>query len=73
MIDSYANSDFARLAVNWLLDRPQFLEGIGPKPFTEFRIAMTKTQLRGVRWILLAAMPGTILLLGGLVWLRRRK
>jgi hypothetical protein len=73
MIDLYANSDFARLAVNWLLDRPQFLDGIGPKPFTEFRIAMTKTQLQGVRWILLAAIPGTILLLGGVVWLRRRK
>jgi len=73
MIDFDANSDFARLAVNWLLDRPQFLDGIDPKPFTEFRIAMTKTQLQGVRWILLAAMPGTILLLGGLVWLRRRK
>ncbi len=72
-IDLYANSDFARLAVNWLLDRPQFLDGITPKPFTEFRIAMTKTQLQGIRWILLAAMPGTILLLGGLVWLRRRK
>jgi hypothetical protein len=72
-IDLYANSDFARLAVNWLLDRPQLLEGIGPQPVHEFRIAMTQTQLQTVRWILLAAMPGAILLLGGLVWLRRRK
>jgi ABC-type uncharacterized transport system involved in gliding motility auxiliary subunit len=72
-IDLYGNSDFARLAINWLLDRPQFLEGIGARPVHEYRIAMTQTQLRSVRWILLAAMPGAILLLGGLIWLRRRK
>jgi len=72
-IKLFANSDFARLAVNWLLDRPQFQEGIVSKPFTEFRIAMTKTQRQTVQWILLAAMPGTALLLGGLIWLRRRK
>jgi hypothetical protein len=72
-IGLYANTDFARNAVNWLLDRPQLLEGIGQQPINEFRIAMTKAQLQTVRWILLAAMPGAMLLLGGLVWLRRRK
>jgi hypothetical protein len=72
-IDLYANSDFARLAINWLLDRPQFLEGIGSQPVHEYRIAMTQAQLQGVRWMLLAAMPGAILLLGSLIWLRRRK
>ena len=73
MIDLYANSDFARLAINWLLERPQLLEGISSQPVTEFRIAMTGRQLQTVRWTLLAAMPGGILALAGLVWLRRRK
>jgi LPXTG-motif cell wall-anchored protein len=38
-----------------------------------FRINLTKAQLQSFQWILLGAMPGTILALGGLVWLRRRK
>jgi hypothetical protein len=73
VIDVYANSDFARLAINWLLDRPQLVEGISSQPVTEFRITMTKSQTQTVRWILLAAMPGAMLLLAGVVWLRRRK
>jgi LPXTG-motif cell wall-anchored protein len=34
---------------------------------------MTQVQQRQVRWLLLAALPGGVLALGGLVWLRRRK
>ena len=60
-------------AVNWLLDRPVLLNGIGPSPVTDFRLLMTKAQVRNVRWLLLAALPAAILALGGLVWLRRRK
>ena len=65
--------DFVGYAVNWLLDRPTLLEGIGPRPVTEFRLIMTRTQQRNVRWLLLGALPGSILMLGGLAWLRRRK
>lgn len=72
-IELYANRDFAELAINWLLDRSELLEGVGPRAVTEFRLTLTRTQLQTVQWILLAAMPGTILALGGLVWLRRRK
>jgi len=68
-----ANRDFLGYAVNWLLDRPQLLEGIGPRPVTEFRLLITKTQKREVRWVLLGALPGAVLLFGGLVWLARRK
>lgn len=68
-----ANRDFAYYAVNWLLDRPQFTEGIGPKPFTEFRVVLTEQQMAHLRWLLLGAIPGGILLFGGLVWWRRRK
>ncbi|HZR17820.1 MAG TPA: Gldg family protein, partial [Verrucomicrobiae bacterium] len=71
-IESAANRDFGTLAVNWLLDRPQLVEGIGPRPITEYRLVMTRAQVQGAEWILLGGMPGAVLLLGGVVWLRRR-
>jgi len=72
-IESAANRDFAGNAVNWLLERTQLLAGLGPRPITQYRIVMTKTQLHQAQWILLAGLPGSVLLVGGLVWLRRRK
>jgi hypothetical protein len=72
-IEAGGNRDFLGYVVNWLLDRPSLLQGIGPRPVTEFRLLMTQTQRREVRWLLLGALPGAVLLLGGLVWLVRRK
>ena len=72
-IEAEANRDFAGYAVNWLLDRPPLLQGIGPRPVVQYRVMMTKPQLRNVRWLLIGALPATALALGGLVWLRRRK
>ena len=72
-IKSLDNSDFIGYAVNWLLDRTTLLKGIGPRPVTEFRLLMTRTQQREVRWVLLGALPGAVLLFGCLVWLVRRK
>jgi ABC-type uncharacterized transport system involved in gliding motility auxiliary subunit len=73
VIEAGANRDFASYAVNWLLDRPTLLTGIGPSPVTEFRLLMTQAQMRNVRWLLLAALPGIVVAFGWLVWLRRRK
>ncbi len=73
MIESAANRDFAGYAVNWLLDRTVLLEGIGPRPVTEFRLTMTRDQQKNVRWLLLGALPGAVLVFGWLVWLARRK
>ena len=72
-IDSGANRDFAANAVNWLLERTQLLEGLGPRPIQEQRVVMTRAQLHHAQWVLLAGLPGAALFLGGLVWLRRRK
>jgi ABC-type uncharacterized transport system involved in gliding motility auxiliary subunit len=72
-IQGGANADFAGYAVNWLLDRTALLKGIGPRPVTEFRLLMTRAQRREVRWLLLGALPGVVLLFGCLVWLARRK
>lgn len=68
-----ANHYFAALAVNWLLDRPQILlEGLVPQPVKKYRLVMTEQQLRTAQWILLGGLPGGVLLLGALVWWRRR-
>ena len=71
-IESAANRDFAGYAANWLLDRTVLLEGIGPRPVTEFRLTMTQAQQKDVRWLLLGALPGGVLLFGWFVWLVRR-
>jgi len=68
-----ANGDFLGYAANWLLDRPTLLGGIGPRPVTEYRLLMTRAQQREVRWLLLGALPGSVLLFGALVWFVRRK
>jgi ABC-2 type transport system permease protein len=72
-IEGGGNRDFLSYAVNWLLDRTTLLKGIGPRPVTEFRLLMTRTQQREVCWLLLGALPGAVLLFGCLVWLIRRK
>jgi hypothetical protein len=72
MIESASNRDFASSAVNWLLDRPQLLHGLGPRRVDEFRLALSQAQLQTLQWLLLGALPGAVLTFGGLVWLRRR-
>lgn len=73
IIDGGQNQEFADSAVNWLLDRTVLLGGVGSRPVAEYRLLMGKKQTGEVKSILLGAIPGGILLLGGLVWLRRRK
>ena len=73
MIESAANRDFAAHAVNWLVDRTYLLAGIGPKPLAEFKLELTNAQMSALRWIMLGGMPGGVLFLGLLVWLRRRR
>jgi hypothetical protein len=72
MLDSVANRDFASLTINWLLDRSQLLGSIPPRPIPYIRVAMTKSQMSAVRWILLLGMPGSVLFLGAMVWVQRR-
>ena len=73
LIEAGANRDFLNYAANWLLDRQELLAGISPLPVTEFRLLLTQKQSRQLDWLLLGALPGAILLLGGMVWFARRK
>ena len=72
MIDSVGNSDFGALAVNWLLDRSELLGSLPPKPISEYRTTLSSSQMTTVRLVMMVAMPGAVLLLGTLVWIRRR-
>jgi len=72
-IENYAHRDFATYAVNWLLARNELLVGVAPRPIKEYKLTMSQSQRHAVSWILLGAMPGSILFLGTLVWFRRRK
>jgi hypothetical protein len=72
-IEMLANRDFLNGAISWLCDRNYLLEGVGPKNVTEFRLVIPKGRLQALQWILLGAVPGGILLFGGLIWLTRRK
>ena len=68
----YANHDLAWNTVSWLLDQSRLLGGIPPRPVTEFQINLTDKNLQSLQWILLAGIPGGILLIGWIVWLRRQ-
>src|SRR6185503_3597157 len=72
-IDKLANHEFASHAINWLLVREELLIGIPPRPMKTYIITVSRAQLISVQWLLLAGMPGFALLLGGLVWMRRRR
>jgi ABC-2 type transport system permease protein len=72
LIDVKANSELAASAANWLVNQTILLGEIPPRPIHTYKLAMTHAQLRSVQWLLLLGLPGAVLLLGLLVWVRRR-
>jgi len=58
--------------VNWLLARNELLVNLAPRPIKDYKLNMTESQRTSAGWILLAGMPGGVLLIGSMVWLRRR-
>ncbi|HUR44933.1 MAG TPA: GldG family protein [Candidatus Saccharimonadales bacterium] len=71
-IQNFSNLDFASHALNWLLARNELLVSLAPRPIKEYKLNMTDSQRTAAGWILLAGMPGGVILIGSLVWLRRR-
>jgi len=67
------NHQFASHAINWLLARDELLVNVPAQRIVDYKLTMTAAQMSGARWLLLAAMPGAVLVLGALVWLRRRR
>ena len=72
-IDREANHQFASHAINWLLARNDLIAAVPPRPLNEYKLTMTEAQMSAARWILMGAFPGSVLFLGALVWLRRRR
>ena len=72
-IDREGNRQFATHAINWLLARNDLLVAVPPRPLSEYKLTMTDAQMSAASWLLMGALPGFILFLGGLVWLRRRR
>lgn len=73
LIESRNNRDLGSHCVNWLVDQTYLLSGIEPRPLQEYRLDLTRQQMWTLNTLLLGVMPGSVLLLGALVWLRRRK
>jgi hypothetical protein len=69
---SAANADFATLALNWLLNRDVFLTEVPPRAITEYTLSITEQQMLTLRWIFMFGAPAAALLIGAVVWLKRR-
>ena len=71
-IEAGANRNFAGLAVNWLLEHEHLL-AIAPRTVTEYRISLTRAEMRSISWLLLVVLPGSTLGIGLLWWRRQMK
>lgn len=72
-IDRGANRQFVTHAINWLLARNDLIVAVPPRPLSEYKLTLTDAQKSSARWMMMGAVPGLVLFLGGLVWLRRRR
>lgn len=72
LIESDANRQFAASTVNWLVQQNLLLGEIPRQKIRIYKLTMTNSEMRTSRWLLLAAMPGAVMLVGLIVWMRRR-
>lgn len=72
LIESGANRDLASSVVNWLVSQGLLLGDIPRQAVKHYRLTMTSWQEIRLRWLLLAGLPGLVLVVGTVVWLRRR-
>jgi len=68
---SQVNLDFTMSALNWVMAREELM-GISPRQPTSFTLNITAAQFGLLQSILIFVMPGLALIVGGLVWFRRR-
>ena len=69
---SGGDQDLFMSALNWLIDR-ETLMAIAPKPLKELKLDLTHRQLNRLFWLNVVGIPLVAVVLGLLVWLRRRK
>ena len=73
LLNQLANRDFANQCLNWLVDRSELMTGVGPRPMQQHELSLLPAQMKTVWFILVVGMPLAALLLGVLVWVRRRR
>jgi hypothetical protein len=66
------NYDFAWVSIDWLLNRDKFLTEIPPRAISEYTLSITNQQMRMLQWMFLGIAPTVAMLLGVIVWLKRR-
>ncbi|MDF7807365.1 GldG family protein [Pontiellaceae bacterium B12219] len=66
------NEDLFMSALNWLLDREELM-AIAPKPIEEVKLTVSARQLRQLFWINVTGIPAVAMVIGLMVWFRRRK
>jgi hypothetical protein len=66
------NYDFASVSINWLLNQDKFLTEIPPRAISEYTLSITNQQMRMLQWMFLGIAPTVAMLLGVIVWLKRR-
>ena len=67
-----ANQTLFMSSLSWLLDREQLM-AIAPKEVYDTRLKLPNEKIRILFWSLVAGIPALAALLGGLLWLMRRK
>jgi len=67
-----ANAVFLANTLNWLVQREALLT-IPPKKTESVHLSLTGDQLRSVELLTLLLLPGSAVLLGSYVWMRRRR
>ncbi len=72
LIANAANREFAAFTANWLVSQTLLLQDIPPRPIHNYKLTMTRAQLRSAQLILMVGLPGASLLAGFIVWSRRR-
>ena len=71
-IENVAHRDFAAATINWLVGQDFLLSGVAPRPVVRYSLTLTQAKMVAIRWILLVGFPGGVVLIGTLVWWRRR-
>jgi ABC-type uncharacterized transport system involved in gliding motility auxiliary subunit len=66
------NTDFFMNALNWLLERNETLTIASREPAT-IQVALDRDHLRQLSALVVAGLPGLVVLLGLMVWAHRRK
>jgi len=72
MLHRDGNRELAWHAANWLLDRPQQLQGIGPRAIHTYRFEFQSNEFWKMAGLIIGVIPAGTLLFGFIVWLRRR-